>query len=128
MKHKTELRYLADVAASKGVWLNYLREWLVSDNPQSIENVKALQTLREKLDTLEAKEALATVVDEILFGFAHSVLVGLDGGTKLAEEYTIELHASTGKILCNYLHELWPEADEEANTSLQLTGSGSAGS
>ena len=114
MSNETEKEYLLDIALSKQQWVNEFMKVLESSElPVWVENEKAFLNLKSVLNSDESKDAAIQVLNEMLSGFAHSVLVGLDGGTQLAEKYTITLNTSEGDTLCNYLHELWPEAEEE---------------
>ncbi len=116
MSNETEKEYLIDIALAKQQWVNGFLEALEDEElPLWVQNEKAFLNLKSALNSSESKEAATQVLNEMLSGFAHSVLVGLDGGTQLAEKYTISLNTSQGETLCNYLHELWPEAEEEFN-------------
>ena len=48
---------------------------------------------------------------EVLLGFAHSILVGIDGGSRLADTTRLKLIDQHGEQLCSYLHELLAELE-----------------
>jgi len=74
------------------------------------ESIRSIATLA-KANGLERE--LGDFAYEILYGFAHSVLVALDGGSKLADKFPLEIHTSQGTPLCKYLHELLPDIRAE---------------
>lgn len=78
------------------------------------ESIKSITTLA-KVNGLEKE--LGDFAYEILYGFAHSILVAFDGGSKLADKFPLEIHTSHGTQLCKYLHELLPDirAEREEN-------------
>ena len=47
--------------------------------------------LQEKLGTVKEKDAFKKVVNELIKGTIHSILVMVDGGDDLADKYTIDL-------------------------------------
>lgn len=73
--------------------------------PQEV--VWAFRTLRQVLTTPEHQSALRAVLFAGLSGLLHSALVTLDGGSALAEKFTLTLTTSDGHTLGPGLDEFW---------------------
>lgn len=96
-----------DLAASLAHWTDEAVAALT--NPRAdltwCESPEAFRRLQRKLGSSEDAEALTSVMSELLRGQIHSVLVSLDGGTKMAEAQQIVLATVAGKPLPRDLHE-----------------------
>ncbi len=69
----------------------------------------AFHILQQTLTTPEQRAALRTVIFDGMSGLLHSVLVGFDGGTQLAEKFTLMITTSEGVRLRPGLHEFFVE-------------------
>lgn len=97
------------LAEIKDYWVNTTREGL-EDNTDLIwsEVEEAYKILQQKLSSQEGKEAYQNVVDEVIKGVIHSILVLIDGGDELAEKLLLDLtERGTNKSLSaeTALHE-----------------------
>ena len=74
------------------------------------KKAKALQELRGILAVSpRADNLIRDLLREVLMGFAHSLLVGFDGGSKLADEVRLTIVDDRNAPLCRYQHELLAE-------------------
>lgn len=108
MDHKSpEEALFDDLAAALEYWKAGSVEALTDpdadlswcDHP---EEFRAIQT---KLQFAPDRHALSTCMSEILRGLIHSVLVTLDGGTKMAESHELNVVTQDGEVLSRTLHE-----------------------
>lgn len=52
-----------------------------------------------------SRDAIEKVLNDVLLGFAHSMLVTLDGGSELADRVRLTIIDQYGNVLSNNLHE-----------------------
>lgn len=76
----------------KDYWVNISEEGL-QENADLIWSDFAgeYKLIGKKLDSEEAKEAYKKVIDEVIKGTIHSILVMIDGGDELADKFKIDL-------------------------------------
>ena len=101
-----ELLY-EDFAVSLEYWTNTAVEALIDPRKdlRAFDDVEAFAHLQRKFSSNEDEKALASVMSEILRGQIHSILVSLDGGTKMADAQRIFLATEKGRPLARDLHE-----------------------
>ena len=76
----------------KDYWVNTSEESL-EENADLIwsDFAEEYKLLSEKLDSKEARESYKKVINEVIQGTLHSILVMIDGGDELADKFKIDL-------------------------------------
>ena len=74
-----------------------------SNNPDSLNQLRAI------LKAKALREDVENVLRDALSGLAHSMLVTLDGGTKMADKIKVRLADQNGHYFCSYLHEIFAD-------------------
>lgn len=98
-----------DLARQLDSWIETAREATADPSADLIwaSDPDAWRRLGKALRGSETTEEFVTALRETLLGFAHSVLVMIDGGTELAEQMTVDLTSSEGRSIGDGLHELF---------------------
>ena len=107
--HPSEAALLTALAAAKHSWLTAAVEAI--REPRSIqwtEVEEAWSSLAERIADRPDREAFQAVVNELLSGLCHSLLVVLDGGAELANSTSLTVQDEQGHVLKRFLHEFWP--------------------
>lgn len=111
--HPSEAAFLEDLALAKSSWLKTASSAVESEHPLIWSDQTAAWTrLRQLLAEAGATSEFVAVVDELLSGVLHSVLVTLDGGSHLAETTLIYVTDDKGHTFRRFLHEYWPEFNQ----------------
>ncbi|WP_241156787.1 histidine kinase [Bacillus sp. FJAT-42376] len=77
---------------TKDYWVNTICEGLDDKADLIWSEVEAeYEILQKKLTSLEEREAYQKVVDEVIKGVMHSILVMIDGGDELADRILLDL-------------------------------------
>lgn len=108
MNHKSpEQALYDDLAATLDYWKVASVESLTDPDVDLswCDHPTAFRTIQKKLQTSQDRDAIASCMSEILRGLIHSVLVTLDGGSKLAETHSFNLVTSEGEMISSVLHE-----------------------
>ncbi len=112
--HPSEVALLKDLALAKASWVSAAADAIEAPKDSVwIENTEAWSRLSGYVQCPEAKEAFVAVVSELISGVLHSALVSLDGGSALAETTILSIQDADGHIFKRFLHEFWPEYDQE---------------
>jgi len=105
-EHEILFRRLKEM---KDWWINASVEGLTEDNTLRWSNCeKEYLLLRTLISTKEEKKAYSKIIDELMIGLIHSILVMFDGGDELTDEFNIDvINADTQKSLLEKvaLHE-----------------------
>lgn len=108
MDHKSpEEALFADLAAALEYWKAGSIEALTAPTADLswCDHPEAFRTLQSKLRSASDQDAVSACMSEILRGVIHSVLVALDGGTKMAESQPLNVVTEDGVVLSRSLHE-----------------------
>lgn len=96
----TKEHLFEDVSMALETWVSAMTEavTLRSPSPNWVDDVKPYQVIAEALNGAQVDpETVRAVMSEGLRGFAHSIFVALDGGTKLAEHGRLHVVNSEGE-------------------------------
>jgi hypothetical protein len=111
-KSDTRVLYLEDVADSVENWRRSACDLVFAPNPVreklllEDDERRGLERIRSALQVGGiSTEEWSRFVSSLLDGLAHSMMVGLDGGTRLAEVATVQLVDGQGHSLGDGLHE-----------------------
>lgn len=100
--------FFEDLARSLDYWVRETVEAATNAEADvswsSIE--RHFRLLQPTLATREQREAFRAVLHKALTGLLHSVMVTLDGGSELADSFTLTITTSTGATLAPGLHEM----------------------
>jgi hypothetical protein len=96
-----------DLATALDHWMAGSIEALTDPNADLswCDHPDAFRTIQTKLQFAPDQLALSACMSEILRGVIHSVLVTLDGGTKMAESHALKVITEDGIPLSGSLHE-----------------------
>ena len=107
--HPSEAALLAALAKAKSSWLGAAGQAIGEPVGTPWTEVEAAwSTLSERLGTPVDRQAFRAVVDELLSGLCHSLLVALDGGAELADSTSLTIQDQHGHVFKRFLHEYWP--------------------
>lgn len=106
-KESAEEVFYDDLAATLRHWESASVEALTDPEADLTwcDTPEAFRSVQTRLRTEHDRAEVARCMSVILRGFAHSILVSLDGGTKMSETQTLKLVAGDGTILSSALHE-----------------------
>lgn len=108
MDHKSPDEALfADLAATLEYWTASSVQALTDPDADLswCDHPEEFRTIQTKLQFAPDQHALSACISEILRGVIHSVLVTLDGGTKMAESHVLKVVTEDGIALSSPLHE-----------------------
>jgi hypothetical protein len=108
MNHQSpEEALFADLATALDYWMAGSVEALTDPDADLswCDHPEEFRTIQTKLQFAPDQHALSACMSEILRGVIHSVLVTLDGGTKMAESHAIKVVTEDGVPLSGSLHE-----------------------
>jgi hypothetical protein len=89
-------------------WCEYLTKSAAGSPPKAGPDVRpAYERLRALSSSEGDREAVEVACRDTLYGLIHSILVSVDGGSRLAETARIDLVTDEGKSLGPGLHELF---------------------
>ncbi len=98
--------FFEDVASTVDYWAKQTADLLTVANADDthVENKAALLAIRDALQNIPSSD-VESVLRERFVGVVHSMLVILDGGTKMAETGRLHLVDGSGTSIGEGLHE-----------------------
>jgi hypothetical protein len=105
---EAQQEFFEDIGRSLDQWLQVTVEAATSPAADLTwaTNKKAFQVLQQALVTDEQHWAYRVALQDVMVGLLHSLMVTLDGGSRLADQYTLTLTTSRGTTLGPGLNEL----------------------
>lgn len=111
MMKKVEEALLNEIAET----IEYWSQLAISDTKDNslafawASRAESLKVISSLAKNHGLEKELGDFVYEFLYGFAHSMLTTFDGGSKLADQFPLNISSLDGEPLCKYLHELLPD-------------------
>jgi hypothetical protein len=103
--HERDEAFFEDIASALDSWTETTSERLLDPSGRTVETHAAFEVLADALDTPETRGAFEHVVRDTLTGFAHSVMVTLDGGSTYSDAGAPQLFHNDGRPFVSGLHE-----------------------
>ncbi|MED5617646.1 hypothetical protein [Ideonella sp. BN130291] len=106
----SEDAFLSALVVAKESWLRYAVEAVANPSSAKWSDAHAAWvSLSECAQREDDRAAFRAIVNHLLSGLVHSMLVTLDGGSVLSETTTLTIQDAEGVTLKSFLHEYWPD-------------------
>ena len=105
----TQQLFFEDLGLTIDSWADAIRALVDESHPDLtwVDNPEAFLRIREVIRDSQSSTELEQVFSEVIRGVIHSVLVTLDGGSKLADTTNLALVDDSGEKLPRNLHEMF---------------------